>query len=363
MPRRRAPSNRPLEPRTVVLRSDLVVPPPPPPPPANLADAMADDQPQQPPQQPQPGHDSLPGPGLFYGKDNEDGTDWLRNYDLWAEYRNLGDVPRLAALGLHFRGAAATWHSVLPANQKDTIAHLRESFTARYGLNARAQWQRARSVWTMTQASTENVQDFIARILRASVDAGLPDGQQRQVLISGLKPAIRQHVLRGEYATVDAIRQAAIIAEQSDAAGPQDEVVAAVRRLEDQLQRMTLSAVVPRTPSPAPRPEDRQSPYRSTSEYSNRSRGTSSYQRGGRRPYGDRPSHPTRSPSMERRRVHFEPSQYAANNNNSSSYSDRRPCDSCGGAHPRSTCRFRWVLCRACNKEGHIERVCRASRR
>ena len=34
-------------------------------------------------------------------------------------------------------------------------------------------------------------------------------------------------------------------------------------------------------------------------------------------------------------------------------------CDSCGGNHQRSTCRFRQADCHICNKRGHIARVCR----
>lgn len=37
-------------------------------------------------------------------------------------------------------------------------------------------------------------------------------------------------------------------------------------------------------------------------------------------------------------------------------------CDSCGGAHQRSTCKFRKAKCHACSKEGHIARVCRSTK-
>ena len=38
-------------------------------------------------------------------------------------------------------------------------------------------------------------------------------------------------------------------------------------------------------------------------------------------------------------------------------------CASCGsGDHPRTKCRFRTALCRTCNKEGHIAKVCRSAK-
>jgi bacterioferritin (cytochrome b1) len=93
----------------------------------------------------------------------------------------------------------------------------------------------------MVQANSENMQDYIGRVLRTAIDTGVPDVQQREVLFSGLHPEIQQHVLRSNHTTVDAIRQAAMLAEQSTAAGSVDEVGVAIRRLEEQIQWMTLS--------------------------------------------------------------------------------------------------------------------------
>lgn len=38
------------------------------------------------------------------------------------------------------------------------------------------------------------------------------------------------------------------------------------------------------------------------------------------------------------------------------------PCDSCGGSHPRATCRFRRAKCHNCGKEGHIAKVCKGKK-
>ncbi|KAM3845088.1 vomeronasal type-2 receptor 26-like [Vipera latastei] len=38
-------------------------------------------------------------------------------------------------------------------------------------------------------------------------------------------------------------------------------------------------------------------------------------------------------------------------------------CASCGGNHPRASCRFRGAKCHACGKTGHIQSVCRARNR
>uniref|UniRef100_A0A914QUH5 CCHC-type domain-containing protein n=1 Tax=Panagrolaimus davidi TaxID=227884 RepID=A0A914QUH5_9BILA len=46
--------------------------------------------------------------------------------------------------------------------------------------------------------------------------------------------------------------------------------------------------------------------------------------------------------------------------NTSSTSSKRGPCDSCGGPHRRSSCRFRDAECYRCGGSGHIEKVCKS---
>ncbi|KAM3823748.1 troponin T, slow skeletal muscle [Vipera latastei] len=55
-------------------------------------------------------------------------------------------------------------------------------------------------------------------------------------------------------------------------------------------------------------------------------------------------------------------SRYASATNHNTG-SNSRNCASCGGNHPRVTCRFRGAKCHACGKTGHIQSVCRAQNR
>ena len=68
----------------------------------------------------------------------------------------------------------------------------------------------------------------------------------------------------------------------------------------------------------------------------------------------NKPSEPTGG-TRETRKATKRPAQNAGRNQQSSH------CASCGGEHPRSTCRFRNAECHKCGKLGHIAKVCRSA--
>ena len=140
--------------------------------------------------------DNLPNPGSFHGKVTENGPEWLSRFQLWADYRNLQGGARRNALALLLRDGASQWYRVLPDDQKDTYAHLKIAFEARYGLNPHTGWQRASALWNMTQGADEAVQDFIAKVRQAAADVNLPEEQMKFVIINGLRPALRAHAIR-----------------------------------------------------------------------------------------------------------------------------------------------------------------------
>ena len=79
-----------------------------------------------------PQNDNLPSPGIFSGKATENGVEFLQRFELWANYRNLNDAARLNAFALLLRDCANLWFRVLPDDNKDTWAHLKQSFNQRF---------------------------------------------------------------------------------------------------------------------------------------------------------------------------------------------------------------------------------------
>ena len=340
--------------------------------------------------------DHLPGPGLFFGRPDDRGQDWLQKFELWARCKAYDDNTKVAALALYLQDSASTWHHVLPEAEKDTWPHIRASFLARYGPNLQAGWQRASHLWSVQQQPGESVLDYIAKVQRAARDVNLPDEQQRFAVINGLRPAIRSHVLRQNPVDIAALRQAALLAEQTEHPGSFDDNSLALQRIERQLQQFTLHSLQESAPVDRQRPAGRadvETHYRSPRSPSvdRRPAGHDNFNRSYSRPTSSRsPSYEHRQPpprgeydrydrreqrpyradgsaSYQRpptptgqRRVSF------AGNDRQAPPSNRRecpPCNSCSGRnHRRSDCYFRDALCTACNRVGHIGRACRSAR-
>jgi len=326
-----------------------------------------------------PTRDAMPGPGQFNGGISDNGQSWLAKFELWSQYKGVNNQRKLAAMPLLLQQNAATWFQILPADRKDTFDNLRAAFVERYGQNQLAPWQRATRVWCMEQRPTEPVQDFVASIVQAANEAGLTDEQRLQAVIKGLRPSIRQYVLRQQPANIEELLAAAILAERTDlppASASADVGVIAdiVMRLEKQFQQFTVAAFADRRrrddgeqrrrydrsvspprspPPPAPSTQD----VRDSSRPSARGRFNSSrYQR-------QQPDEPSRSASRGERGVRFE-ERTPADQTRRAFGPPPQVCDSCGSdSHPRWRCRYRTVKCFSCNRTGHKSSVCRAAQR
>lgn len=185
--------------------------------------------------------DQLPGPGTFSGRSNESGKNWLERFELWANCKGYSEDVRKAALALYLQESAATWLQVLSDAEKDTFPHLRTAFLKRYGVDQQPDWQRASQLWTLQQQSGESALDFIAKIQRAARDVRMTEELQCLAVINGLRPSIRAHVLRQNPADIASIRQAAVLAEQTES--PVSTTDDRLARIEHQLQLLTVNSL------------------------------------------------------------------------------------------------------------------------
>lgn len=303
---------------------------------------------------------SEPGPGHFCGRVDEDGQSWLATFELWLRFRSINGERKAAALALHLKDSAAAWYQSLADNRRDTYDNLRAAFVERYGTARLQPWQRAGLAWTIEQQPTQTVDDYMVAVLNAGRDAGLTDQQLVNAVIKGLRPSIRQYVIRQQPTDIDELRAAATLAEQTEfppttTPSSTDAIAATVARLENQLKQLTVAALAgrqQRSPSPLRRRESPPPPVRRPSadyDYTN-----------------DRQYYRHYDSLPDRRRVRFSDSYASVPSVNAADQQQIafRPCDSCGRRnHPRHMCRFRGATCANCLRVGHLASVCRAANR
>ena len=71
-------------------------------------------------------------PSPFRGLATEDGTTWMRQFDLYVIFKELKDEKPLNLLKVLLQGQAGEWLESLAAVSKDTLVHLQAAFTERY---------------------------------------------------------------------------------------------------------------------------------------------------------------------------------------------------------------------------------------
>jgi hypothetical protein len=260
----------------------------------------------------------------------------------------------------------------------------------------------------MQQTPNETALDFADRVQRLAREADVAVDVTMGAILNGLRPPLRGAVLRQIPADLTALRAAVRNAELTEITSSENNAEA-IRRIEQQLQQLTLHAMTSSADRgrPASRDRDRQPPPSRSPSWDRR---TNTERRQPQPSYDRRPPH-LRDTYRERRQDGYEreqdrpPRTTNANNNTQSGErpndqgdreADRRqhnfrprqsrspaserhvtfaetrdgrarqsfpPCDSCGRKnHPRSRCYYRNAECGFCRRVGHIEEVCRAAR-
>ena len=288
--------------------------------------------------------DNLPSPGTFSGKSTDNGLEFLQRFELWANYRNLNEAGRLNAFALLLRDSASLWFRVLPDDCKDTWGHLRQNFNQRFGLNPHTNYQRASALWSMTQNTDEPVLNFIERLRLAASEVNVPDEQLRFLIINGVRPGIRQHVIKSNPADLQALIDAAVLAEQSEIVVPNASVVDGIARLERQLANMQVTAV-------SRGPKNGQAPRRFNDRAASPSfRGAPTYYRRPAQSPGRQMNR--RFESFHDRRVHFDSTTH--NNNRPRSPTPTPPFRT-------GNYRSQPIVCYGCGRIGHVIRNCRST--
>lgn len=202
-------------------------------------------------------------PPTFAGKTDEDADTFIKAFDRFIAFKEVTDGQKqLNLLAVLMKESAGDWFESLRDAQKDTIAHLREAFAARYQTPEALKYRSASEIFTRKQADEESVDDYIMRMRKLAKVIGADDNILRFAIINGLKPYISIQVTQAKPTTIDAILDVARLAELtmpramsvSDNSATVNkqlaDLTATVQLLAVQMNKATTSTIQPRSPTP-----------------------------------------------------------------------------------------------------------------
>ncbi|CAC5390842.1 unnamed protein product [Mytilus coruscus] len=106
--------------------------------------------------------------------------------------KNLLDLCLASGLRID---SALRWYISLDDDIKGDYDLSKESFQARFQPDPRTKWQRTAELYTVTH-NKSTVEDYIARLTTKTAELQLTDEQTFNIILNGLKPCIRQFVLK-----------------------------------------------------------------------------------------------------------------------------------------------------------------------
>ena len=307
-------------------------------------------------------------PGNFSGSETDsDPREWFRKFELYCTLKGLKAETKKAAFALSLRDVASRWYELLEDNTKSDFKQLHDTFIARFTTSPISQSEKMRRFWTAKQESKESIRNFVDRMRSNAVEIDVNDPILTTAIQSGLKPSIKQYVTRQNPQTVSALLEQALIAESTDfqTEASIDDVSAAIRRLEDKIDKVQIAAMSTETknrPSSPRQPSDHRRDRRTLFEqerYSfspnDASVQNNQYVLRRQSPSPFRSSR-SRNPSSQRSVLWQDPD--VGQQNFVSSYNSEQ-CYRCLGNHNARYCAFKTLVCRYCSVRGHIMKACR----
>ena len=266
-------------------------------------------------------------PEPFTGDFTKDPLRWLNRYDQFCTLKNIPIAKQPASFQLLLRDNALNWFEALPEDEKETMESIRNAFKERYGPSKHSAWARMTSVMTRAQSRDEKVADYIDAMRNQCSLAGVKGENEIQAILHGLRPNIRSSVMQSNPQDIPTLREKALLAEtaMADDTG----IVAAIADVKEQLTQLTIASM--------------------SLKNNNNNNYNSAFPRKG--PSG------LPGPNADRRqRTWDSPANRPF---------QKGQCGRCGKFHsyPSSQCKAARLICRNCNKVGHLARVCLSGRR
>ena len=111
------------------------------------------------------------------------------------------------------RDGAADWLATLSTTQLRNYDSVIEAFRDNYFVPVELRWKITGLLWNQSQREDETVEDFVTRIRRGARRINLADTQLVGIILNGLRPSIRMHVLQKGGDTLNDLIKTAKLAE------------------------------------------------------------------------------------------------------------------------------------------------------
>ena len=282
-----------------------------------------------------------------YRGQGEDAQKWFTYFERWTTFMNYNEERAALALPFHLKGIAKTWYDSLSQTTQRSLDLLKTAFINRFKPTQTVDI----SVLTITQKHDESADEYFSRFIDSSYIRDIPEPLQISILMKGLRPSLLTLVMPKNPQSMEEMRMAMALAEQTaNASARHVNVVSGEDKLHEELQflRNQLSEVLalqsasqqpagqtlPQPPHnwPPPQPHHQQYP-----QWTNN--------------------------AMHRPNQHYQQRRQPVNYNQHQQ--SNWTCNFCGDKeyHIRNNCPAVNRRCLKCKKIGHFASECQSSRR
>ena len=172
----------------------------------------------------------------------EDPNKWFTYFERWAAFMNMNGDRAAMALPFYLKGIAKTWFDSLSEATQVNLDLLKTAFLNRFSNSSTVDI----SVLTIAQRSDESAEEYYARFVESSHAKAIPENIQVSILMKGLKPTLLTLVMPKNPQTLEDMRQAMVLAEQTTNASASRSVNSADSSLQNEIMclRNQLSEVL-----------------------------------------------------------------------------------------------------------------------
>ena len=172
---------------------------------------------------------------------------WLHYFNLFCEFRQIRGKPKLQLFCMLMTGDAQEWLRSQSDQVRENFDNLLAAFRTRYTLSDIDRWKTATKLLSKEQSDTESVASYITAVRNAAKIIPITDNTLlRYMIIKGLRPQIRLHVLQTGASDLESVIKAAEVAEAALLASTSAETT----QLSAQINKLLSKLETPSIPVP-----------------------------------------------------------------------------------------------------------------